>query len=299
MTPHFPFQRIARWATAAIFGIFLVDSGFSEDAKTPSKWNIVDFIDGLPDALAERLPSFDTGSSVRLYARPHLGDFIHRDYLRLPIGARIRADENIETIAELQTYFTHGFGDSAGYGISGFRIGTKVDHVLPSINDGAGVSVGFNYLTPLSRPPFDLTDGYRHFSPYVSATRPFLPEWPLLGYATVSADLIDRTPNRPNFGKNQLHSNSLSFSAGAAHEFARFRGSLTATFTTSSLITNENENVFAIRPEVVIPWKMRQDSTTQIFVTLGGRSIWGPDGNDLGVSSSVRFEFLFRRKKSP
>lgn len=298
MSPLSPVRWIPRVAGLLAACGLAVCTALAEQGEKKSKWNLVDFIDGLPDRISDRLPGFDPDASIRFYARPHLGDFIHRDYLRTPIGAKLRVDENIESSAEVETYFTHGLKDSAGYGVSMLRLGTKCDHAFQAMNDGAGLSLGFNYQTPLSRPPVDLTDGYRHFQPYVSVTRSlaFLPEWDLLGFATLSADLIEHTENRPNFGENQLHSNSLMLSFGAAREFARFRGSLTFGFNTNSLITDENKHVYSIRPEVVIPWKMRRDAKTQIFVTLGARSVWGPDGNDLGVNSSVRFEFLFRRR---
>jgi hypothetical protein len=305
MEPPLLLQRLIRFlALTCLAGLVMAEvsaadatAAGSAPAKS-STWNLSDFIDGLPDILSERLPSFDPDSAVRLYARPHLGDFLHRDYLRLPIGARIKPIEDLENTVELQTYFTHGLSDAAGYGLSGLRLGSKYDHVLPSINDGAGISVGFNYQTPLSRPPLDLTDGHRHFQPYISGTRPIMPEWKLLGFAGFGADILDRTAIPANFGRNQLHSNSIGATVGVAREFARFRGTLTAAIQTSSLISDENKYIYSLRPEIVFPWKMRQSATTQILITLGGRAIHGPDGTDLGVSSSVRFEFRFRRNRA-
>lgn len=273
------------------------DASAAAPAKS-SSWDLSDFIDGLPDFLSERLPSFDSDSAVRFYARPHLGDFLHRDYLRLPFGARIRPIEDLENTIELQTYFTHGLGDSAGYGLSGLRLGSKYDHLLPSINDGAGISVGFNYQTPLSRPPLDLTDGHRHFQPYVSGTRPIMPRWKLLGFAGFGADILDRTAMPANFGRNQLHSNAIGATVGVAREFKRFRGTLSAAIQTSALISDENKYIYSLRPEIVFPWKMRPNAATQVLITLGGRAIHGPDGTDLGVSSSVRFEFRLRRNRT-
>ncbi|MCX6950785.1 MAG: hypothetical protein NTV51_01150 [Verrucomicrobia bacterium] len=235
---------------------------------------------------------------MRLYVRPHFGDLIHRDYLRVPFGAKYKITENLESNGELETYFTHGIGDAAGYGLSSIKLGTKCEHVFPQLNDGAGVSLGLNYQTPLSRPPIDLTDGHRHFQPYVAGTRPLVPAWKLLGFASVGADLLDRTAIPAHFGRNQLHTNSLIFVAGAAREWSRFRTSLTASVTTSSLLSDENENVYALRPEVVFPWKMKPESRTRVLVTVGGRTIWGPDGHELGLSSSVRIEFLFRRERA-
>lgn len=259
-----------------------------------SGWNLTEFIDGLPDMLSERLPGFDRAGALRLTVRPHFGDLLHRDYLRVPFGVRAKVSQNVESSAELQTYFTHGLSDSAGYGLSGIRLGTKCERVLPSLNDGAGLSLGFNYQAPLSRPPLDLTDGHRHFQPYVAATRPIMPRWKLLGFVGLGADVLDRTAMRANFGRNQLHSNSLSLAVGAAREFKRFRATLTGTVTSSSLISDENKNVYALRPEIVVPWKTSPNARTLIHLTLGGRTVWGPDGHELGLSSSVRFEFLFR-----
>lgn len=294
-----PLQRgLLLAALAFLGGAFAATSRAAEISTTdPSThWDLADFIDGLPDILSERLPGFDQSGAVRLYVRPHFGDFIHRDYLRIPIGARIKVSENVENTVELQSYFTHGIGDSAGYGLSGLRLGTKRDHIFTGLNDGSGLSVGLNFDTPLSRPPIDLTDGHRHTQPYVAGTRPIMPKWKLLGYASVGADLLDRTPIRANFGRNQLHSNALTFAAGAAREWPRFRGSLTAVVTTSSLISDENKAVYALRPEVVFPWKIRPQATTQIMVTFSGRAVHGPDGTELGVGTSVRFEFSFHRK---
>lgn len=266
-------------------------------AAASSGWNLTEFIDGLPDMLSERLPGFDRTGLLRLTVRPHFGDLLHRDYLRVPFGVRAKVSPNVESSAELQTYFTHGISDSAGYGLSGIRLGTKSEKVLPSLNDGAGISLGFVYQSPLSRPPRDLTDGHRHFQPYIAATRPIMPEWKLLGYVGLGADVLDRTAMPANFGRNQLHSNSLSLAIGAAREFKRFRASLTGTLTSSSLISDESKNVYALRPEIVVPWKTSPSARTLIHLTLGGRTIWGPDGHEIGLNSSVRFEFLFRGKR--
>ena len=66
-------------------------------------WDIAEFIDGLPDLLTDRLPGFDRTGALRLYVRPHFGDLLRRDYLRVPFGGRAKVSENIESSAELQT----------------------------------------------------------------------------------------------------------------------------------------------------------------------------------------------------
>lgn len=302
--PPFRLFRFRALCTAfAAYASTCLAPAFSAEATsapkpTPagSSWNLGDFIDGLPDLLSERLPGFDPSGAVRAYVRPHFGDFIHRDYVRVPFGARAKLSEQVESSAELQGYFTHGLSDAAGYGLSTLRLGTKCERLLPALNDG-GISVGLNYETPLGRPPIDLSDGHRHLQPYVAATRPIAPKWKLLGYASVSADFLDQTALPAHFGRNQLHTNSLTLTAGAAREWPRFRASLTASAATSSLLSDERGNVFALRPEIVFPWKSRANARTQILFTVGGRAIHGPDGTELGLSSSMRIDFLLRGKR--
>lgn len=289
-----------RPATLAAFGVALGSTLAAADAPaaakpaaTSSGWNLPDFIDRLPDFLSERLPSLEPPGALRIYVRPHFGDFLHRDYVRIPVGFRDKVTETIEASAEVESYLTHGIGDAAGYGFSRLQLGVKREHVLPSLGNG-GLSVGINYQTPLSRPPLDLTDGHRHLQPFVAATHPLVPAWKVLGYAGVGADFLDRTVLPAHFGRNQLHSNSLGFGAGIAREWPRFHGALTATIGTSRLMSNENKEVYALRPEIVVPWKSTTGSKTQILFTLGGRAIHGPDGNEYGVSGSMRVEFKLK-----
>jgi len=113
---------------------------------TSSKWDLPEFIARLPEMLAERLPGFDPEGAVRLYVRPHFGDFIHRDYVRVPVGARAKVSEKVETSVELESYFTHGLSDAAGYGLSNLSLGAKCEHVLTVLNRD-GISFGANFIT--------------------------------------------------------------------------------------------------------------------------------------------------------
>ena len=299
---HFAFTRSVVRRAAVVFAaaalgatLYAAESVPSTTSSpTSSAWNLPDFIDRLPDFLSERLPSLEPSGAVRLYVRPHFGDFLHRDYVRIPIGIRDKVSETIEFSGELESYVTHGLSDAAGYGLSSIRLGVKREHVLPSLGNG-GISVGLNYQSPLSRPPLDLTDGHRHLQPYVAATHPLVSAWKVLGYAGFGADLLDATAMPAHFGRNQLHSNSLTFGAGIAHEWPRFHGALTATISSSSLVSDENKQVYALRPEIVVPWKSTTGSKTQVLFTLGGRAIHGPDGNEFGVSGSMRVEFKLNR----
>lgn len=258
------------------------------DRPATPQWDFFRFVDDLPDSVADRLPSKKPSGALRVYLRPRYGDLIRRDYLRMPFGARLQVTENIECTSELQSYFTTGLAGSAGYGLSGLLLGVKYEHLLPAPESGA-FSAGINYATPFSRPPQELTDGHRHLLPYITATRPLLPEGHVLGYTSLGADLLQHTAMLPHFGRNELHANSLVITGGLAREWPRFRAALTASLASTALMSNERRQVFALNPEVILPLRPA-GARTRVLFTVGGHAVWGPGGQELGVSSSVRIE---------
>lgn len=287
-----------RAALAVLLGGFIAQARSAETptpaetAKSVSIWDLDELLDHLPDLSELEVPGFRPTGAVKFYVRPHFGDLLHRDYLRVPVGARAKVTNHIELRSELEGYFTHGLGSgSAGYGLSRARVGAQHEQVLRSPSD-TGLAVGFDFDTPVSRPPVELNDGHRHTLPYVSVTRPLVPEWKLVGYANLGADFIAHTMLPANFGRNALHGNSLSFSAGVAREWPRFRASFTASVASTSLTSDENHHVFALRPDVIFPLTRRPNARTRLMLTLGPRAVWGPDGTDFGVSSSLRIELL-------
>lgn len=260
--------------------------------KPLRRTEIVDFIDRLPQLLDLALPDLGPSGVFKFYTRPHFGDLLNRDYLRVPVGVRAKVTPQLGFNAEFQSYFTHGLKGSSGYGLAGALVGLKYEQELP-FDYEAGWSAGINFSTPLSRPPLELTDGYRHTLPYLGLTHPISHKWAVKGYASLGADLLARTSLPSMFGRNQLHSNSLSLSVGAARDWTRFRGSLTATYSTTSLISDEDGHVFALRPAIVFPIMHASHSNTRVMLTLSGRLIWGPDGFESGAGSSLRVQFDF------
>ena len=121
-----------------------------------STWDISDLLDHLPRVESLGLPGRNPESAYRFYVRPHLGDFVRRDFVRLPVGARVKLSDRDEISTELESYFTHGLKRSAGYGLSRLRLGAKHDQIVSKLNP-IGWSVGLDYETPLSRPPRELS----------------------------------------------------------------------------------------------------------------------------------------------
>lgn len=258
--------------------------------------NFGELLDRIPNLGNLELPSFMPRGMFRFYSSPHFGDLVHREYLRVPVGARAKLTGQLEAHAEVEGYFTHGLRDGAGYGLDRLRLGGKYE-IIPSTSAGVAWSTGVDFETPLSRPPLELSDGHRHVTPYVAVSRPIIPNWHLLGYSTLGADLLSHTALPANFGRNQLHTDALTLAAGVARDWSLCNTSFTATYSSSALLSDENAHVFSLRPAVIIPLRKLEGRRTRLILTLGARSTWGPDGHELGASASVRVEFLFRPRK--
>ncbi len=289
-------------AGLAAFGLALLPTVRAQSdtaAVSTPFWDISDLLDRLPDMNDFGAPALSDTIPIRYYARPHLGDFIHRDYLRLPVGARAKINEHIELSTELESYFTTGLKDSAGYGLSQLRVGGKYEEIFSPLHP-LGWSTGVDFQTPLSRPPIDLTDGYRHVLPYFAVSEKLVPDCNLIGYASLGADLISHTPLPSNFARNQLHSDALSLSIGLTRDWKRFQVALTGIWSTTALLSNENHNVFALRPDLLIPLTRRPDrkTHTHLLMIIGGRAVHGPDGTDLGVNGSLRIEFAVQPNRT-
>ena len=157
-------------------------------------------------------------------------------------------------------------------------------------------STGVDFVTPLSHPPEELSDGYRHTVPYVAVSKLLAPDLALTGYSTLGVDLLSHSQLESNFGRNQLHSNSFTVSGGFSRDWKKFQTLLTASYSSTALLSDEHHQVFGLRPAVVFPLTRWQGRHTRLTATLGGWSIWGPDGHELGASGSVRIEFNYKAK---
>lgn len=256
---------------------------------------LANFLDGLPELPDLGLPTFDPSGAVRLHFRPRFGDLLHENYFRLPIGARIKVTDRLELSTELGSYITHGFRDNVSNGLYQFRFGLKHER---AISPDAGWTVGLDWITPLSRPPFEITDGLRHTLPYVTYTRTLVADYGLVGFVTLGADLIDHTALRPNYYENQLRQNSLMVTLGLAREWKKMHLILRVFNGNTAPLSGTSENVFGLRPSIGVPLLRREDGTPRATVTFEGRTIWGPDGFETGLSTRVRVDLRYRRDRA-
>jgi hypothetical protein len=159
--------------------------------------------------------------------------------------------------------------------------------VLPQLADG-GFSVGLDYRTPFNHAPKNFSDGYRHVQPYVSITHSLSPRFGLVGYGNLAANFLEHTALPSNFGRNQLHANSLAVIGGVARSWRYFTASITARLASTALTSDEGRQNFQLRPEIGFPLRRDPEARTQILITLGGRVMWGPDGRQTNTSGGVR-----------
>jgi hypothetical protein len=301
--PATPPTRCARWRGLAVVTLAisaLLPLRADEPAQTSktaetaaaARDALARFLDRLPDLIDLGLPSFSPPGQWYFYAHPKFGDFLHEDYFRLPVGARYKLNDQLELHGQLGAYFTNGFHDSVGNGFYELQLGLKQEEELWV---DVGASVGVDFITPLSRPPAGITDGLRHTVPYVTLTRSLWPHWDVVVFGTFGADLLDHTNIPPDFRTNELRANSLMFSLGVAREWRRMHVILKATEGTTWPLSRLHQNAFGLRPSIGIPFLRRHDGTPRATVTFEGRAVWGPDGLETGVTTSVRVDLRYRR----
>ena len=280
-----------------ILGVTLAAAEPSTDVLVPAdagSRGMSRVLDDLPAFLVDRLPLLDPDSVIQLSVRPHLGDFFHQDYVRVPVSLRWRVAPRLEIENEFGSYFARGGAQGSDYGLAGTALGIKWSPV-PTTLVHDGISVGVDYRTPFNHAPRGFSDGYRHVQPYVAVTRILVPDWRLLGYANLGANFFQRTSLPSDFGRNQLHANSLALVLGLARDWSHVRASLTARLASTALTSDEGRQNFQLRPEVAFP--LRRDGVrTQIMLTLGGRVMWGPNGRQVNTNGGVRINFHLDRE---
>jgi len=258
-----------------------------------TKESVAEFIDRLPNLLDLGLPGFAEPGALRLYTNPKFGDLLHESYFRLPVGARLKVNDQLELNAELDSYFTHGLRHNVGNGLYQGQVGARVERELWS---DIGSSTGIEFVSALGRPPPGITDGLRHTLPYVTLTRPLLTRVKTIAFVTVGADLIDHTAQPVYFRKNELEANSLLLTVGAAREWRRMHVMMQMTEGSTALLSHLHQNSIGFRPSLGIPVLRRPDGTPRATATFEGRAVWGPDGFETGITTSVRFDLEYQKR---
>jgi len=285
--PRRSFRGIARLIASLALASLASAASTVEEKENPGEFSRVRglFDVDLPSTVAKRQP--------KVLFHPHFGDLLRRDYLRVPIGLRLGLTESTEISPELESYFTHGLGQrSAGYGLDQIRFGLKHQLARP---EGAPIatSLGFNASCPVGHPPLLLTDGFAHFSPYTTWSRPWPNQPQLTTFLSVGADWLRATTVRGTFSRNQPHSASLGGSSGFFFDRGIFKYTLVASYWTTALIGSGARSFTSVAPSILwqLPPALKFHAKGKWLLGLGLRSNFGPDGTVFGVSVKLRGEF--------
>ena len=243
------------------------------------------------------LPQLDRPDTVKLVLRPHFGDFVRRDYLRVDTGLNWAMNDHFTLSSGALVYFTHGLrGTADGYGIGLLQFGSKyVFENWPQ--PGYETSLALDTSLPVGHAPIDMTDGYYHLTPTVVVQHLWTSKPRLTTFGGMGFDLINRSRVAGTFGTNQPHQNSVSVTGGGVYDAGQLKWTLTSTLATTALISHHSAAFFYLQPGVLwyVPKKFTLHSKTQWIVGLSARTTWGPDGLDFSLSSRLRAEITFRQ----
>lgn len=244
------------------------------------------------------LPQLDLPGTYKLILRPHFGDLVRRDYMRVESGLRWSLDDDFELSAEGAAYFSHGLGKSNldGAGIGRLRFdGKYIFERWPHANDEA--SLGLTVELPTGHPPVDMTDGHYHVTPTAVVQHNWASRPRVTTFGGLGLDLLGSSSVAGTFGTNQPHNDSMSVTTGALYDVGQLKWTLTGTYATTALTGSQNNNFFYLQPGVLwyVPSRFTFHSKTQWIIGLNARATWGPDGFDVSVGSRVRAEITFRQ----
>lgn len=247
------------------------------------------------EVFTSHLPQTLRAGGLRVFVHPHLGDFNVRDYLRVTTGVRYGLTSRWEINAETEGYFSHGLGDVRFFKDAGFstlQLGTKynLDHHPFARWESA---IGFDCSTPLGHPPADLTDGMRHFNPYLTSSRR-LPSHPDIRlFWGVGVDLVSHVDIDRELQKNQIDDHTTVLTAGAVWDRRAFHYTFEMAWASSRLVGHTRDDTLTIRPGIIweVPWFRAHHPGRSILLGAALRASVGPDGTGLGVGAKLRVNF--------
>jgi len=239
------------------------------------------------------LPTTLQKYSLRLSVNPSLGDWQRKDHMRLGTTLRYGLTDNCEISAGSSLYFSHGHGairafDS--YGAADLRLGAKYNLKQP-LFAGWDTGAGFDYDFPTGHPAPELTDGLRHFRPYVTFSHRVESHDTLRIFLGFRADEVTRTSLPGEFAKNALRGSSAGITGGWVLDRDRLHYTFEASYDTTRLTGTTALDVFTLRPGVLweIPAHRSSNYRSNWLIGVAVNGTHGPGGNSLGASFKLRY----------
>lgn len=252
----------------------------------------------IPEVFQSHLPTTLQKHRLRLRLNPHIDDLRNKDHMRLSTGLRFGVTENWEIGAGSDLYFSHGRGEIRSferYGAANLQLSTKLNLGQPW-SPRWNVGVGFDYVMPIDRPPAELTDGLRHFKPYITFSHRLEKHRDIRVFCGFRLDLISVTDFPGQFGKNAFHESSSGVTGGWVIDRKNLHYTFEAEFDTTRLIGHSSEDVFTLRPGVVWEIVSRKNPLARGHWVIGTavKCTFGPGGTSVGGSLRVRYSRDFK-----
>ncbi len=245
------------------------------------------------EVFQSHLPATLKAYALRLWVHPHLGDFDRRDYMRLYTGIRYGLTGSCEISLSSDLYFSHGLRDVPffdRYGAANLQLGTKINLGQPLIA-GWDTAVGVDYQFPTGRPPAQLTDGFRHLTPYITLSHRLPSHRGLRVFWGLRLDEVTRTTVPGEFGRNDLRDSSMGATGGFVIDRRNWHYTFETSVASTRLIGHTDRDVFMIRPgviwEILSHRKLRTRSNWVVGAAVS--STTGPGGTSLGGSLKLRY----------
>jgi len=271
--------------------VSLQPAGSEPAAPAPNPYGDDELL--LDQVFESHLPTTLQKNRLRFSAHPHLGDLQHKDNLRTTTSLRYGLTDNCEVSATGDLYFSHGFGAVRAfddYGVADLQLSAKINLGQPLLS-GWDTAIGGSYQFPTGRPVPELTDGLRHADPYVTFSHRLRSRPNLRIFVGLRADVVTHTSLPGTFGKNAFHESSTGLTGGWVVDHDNWHYTFEASFDTTRLITNTEEDVMMIRPGVIweIPTRRNPQIMSHWTVGVAVAETYGPGGNSVGASCTLRY----------
>ena len=247
----------------------------------------------IPEIFTSHLPSTLAKYAFRLRVNPHLGDFRNKDYLRISTGVRYGLTENWEVGVGSDLYVSHGYGEIRSfdrYGAANLRLGTKVNLGQPWFA-GWDIGTGFEYSFPTGRPAPQLTDGLRHFSPFITFSHRLENYRNMRIFWGLRFDEVEHTSLPGEFGRNAFNESSSGITGGWVIDRKNLHYTFEASLDTTRVLGRTEEEIFSLRPGVIWEIPSRRGPQVKGHWVVGGsvNSTTGPGGTSLGASFRLSY----------
>jgi hypothetical protein len=245
------------------------------------------------EVFQSHLPGTLQKYALRFSAHPHLGDWQNKDRMRVTTAFRYGWSERCELSLGSRLYFSHGNGNIRAfekYGAASLKVGARFDLGQPLLA-GWETGAGFDYEFPTGHPPSEVTDGLRHFRPYVTFSHRFEQRRNLRVFLGFRLDEVEQTDIPGQFAKNSFRESSSGITGGMVLDRDRWHYTFEASWDTNRFIGQGSEDIYSFRPGVLyeVPVRGKPYIRSNWLVGLSVNSTYGPGGWSQGASFKLRF----------